>query len=60
VLRPEAPGFVQPRAEELREGLTAAAAPHRERRAALSSALWGQHGTVSGEGQVGVKDRVCP
>jgi len=36
---PELPGFVQPRAEELRGGLMAAAAPHRERRAALSSAL---------------------
>ena len=35
----EAPGFAQHRAEELREGLMAAAAPHRERRAALSSAL---------------------
>ena len=35
----EAPGFAQPRAEELRGGLMAAAAPHRERRAALSSAL---------------------
>ena len=29
----------KPRAEELRRGLMAAAAPHRERRAALSSAL---------------------
>jgi len=35
----EAPGFAQPRAEELRGGLMAATAPHRERRAALSSAL---------------------
>ena len=35
----EAPGFAQPRAEELREGRMAAAAPHREPRAALSSAL---------------------
>ena len=26
------PGFVQPRAEELRGGLMVAAAPHRERR----------------------------
>jgi len=26
----EVPGFVQPRAEELRGGLMAAAAPHRE------------------------------
>jgi len=30
----------QRRAEELRRALMAAAAPHRERRAALSSALW--------------------
>jgi len=28
----EVPGFVQPRAEELRGGLIATAAPHRERR----------------------------
>jgi len=31
--------FAQRRAEELRGGLMAAAAPHREQRAALSSAL---------------------
>jgi len=35
----EAPQCAQPRAEELRRGLMAAAAPHREWRAALSSAL---------------------
>jgi len=35
----EAPVFAQRRAEELRGGLMAAAAPHREQRAALSSAL---------------------
>ena len=35
----EDPWLVQPRAEELRRGLMAAAAPHREWRAALSSAL---------------------
>jgi len=35
----QAPGFAQPRAEELRGGCMAAAAPHREPRAALSSAL---------------------
>ena len=33
------PGFAQPRAEELRVGLMAAAASHRERGAVLSSAL---------------------
>ena len=45
----------------------AAAAPHRERRAALSSALWGpwqclkeQHRAVSGEEQVGVREGLCP
>ena len=37
----EVPGFVQPRAEELRGGLMAAAAPHREWGAALSSAPCG-------------------
>ena len=35
----EVPGCAQHSAAELRGGLTAAAAPHRERRAALSSAL---------------------
>ena len=35
----EVRGCAQHRAEELRGGLMAAAAPHRERRAALSSAL---------------------
>ena len=39
----EVPGLVQPRAEKLRGGLMAAAAPHRERRAALSSALCDSH-----------------
>jgi len=38
----EAPGVSQARTEELRAGLMAAAAPHRERGAALSSALWRQ------------------
>lgn len=36
----EVPGFVQPGAEELREGLMVAAAPHREWKAVLTSALW--------------------
>jgi len=55
----------QRRAEELRRALMAAAAPHRERRAALSSALCQRqgprerHGAVSGEGQRGVRERVC-
>jgi len=31
----EGPGPVQPRAEELRGGLMAAAAPHRERRGSV-------------------------
>ena len=35
----EVPWVAQHRAEELRGGLMVAAAPHRERRAALSSAL---------------------
>jgi len=35
--------FVQCRAEELRGGVMAAAAPHREQRAALSSALCDSH-----------------
>jgi len=35
----EAAGFAQRRAEELRGGLMAAAAPHRELRAAPNSAL---------------------
>ena len=35
----EVPGVAQHRAEELRGGLMVAAAPHRERRAPLSSAL---------------------
>ena len=39
------------RAEELKGGLMAAVAPHRERRAALSSAAWReQHGAVLGGG----------
>jgi len=45
----------------------AAAAPHRERRAALSSALWGpwqclkeQHRAVAGEEQVGGREGLCP
>jgi len=54
----EVPGCAQPRAEELRGGLMAAAAPHRERRAALSSALCDSNSTqgngreLSGEVQV--------
>jgi len=44
----KAPWFAQPRAEELRGGLMAAAAPHRERRG-----LREQHGAASGEGLVG-------
>jgi len=32
------PGCAQPRAEQLRGGFMAATAPHRERRAVLSSA----------------------
>ena len=43
----EAPEVAQPRAEELGGGLTAAANPHREWRAALSSALWGQQQMAS-------------
>jgi len=53
----EVPRCAQPRAEELRGGLMVAAAPHREYRAALSSALKQQqrprerHGAVSGRGR---------
>jgi len=53
------PWFAQPRAEELRGGLMAAAASHSEQRgsAELCSVLQRQglrerHGAVSGEGQV--------
>ena len=61
----EVRGCAQHRAEELRGGLMAAAAPHRERRAALSSALCDSdraEGTawscVRG-GQLGVRDGGC-
>ena len=65
----EAPGFAQRIAEMLRGGLMAAAAPHEvSGGAVLSSALCDsdrargnreRHGAVSGEGQLGVRDRVC-
>mgnify|MGYP001858632796 CR=1 FL=1 len=63
------PWFAQPRAEELMGGLTEAAAPHMEQRgsAELCSVCQRQglrepreeYGAVSGEGQLGVRDRVC-
>ena len=55
-----AAGFVQPRAEELRGGLMAPAAPHREwRGSAELCCLWQQrqHGAVPGEGQAGARKR---
>ena len=62
---PELPGFVQPRAEELRGGLMAAAAPHRERRAALSSALCDSDGArgngmelCQGRGRLDIRKRM--
>ena len=62
----EVPGCAQPRAEELRKGLMAAAAPHREQSGSAElCSLWHRygprewHGAVSGEGQLGVRDRVC-
>jgi len=63
----EVPWFVQPRAEELRGGLTATAAPHRERRGSIELCSLvtetGPEGTawsyvVSGEGQGGVNKKV--
>jgi len=55
--------FVGPRTEELRGGLMAATAPHREwRGSAELRSLWqwqglgDRHGAVSGEGQVGVRE----
>jgi len=57
------PGLTQSR---LRAALMAAAGPHGKRRAMQSSALGGQqqgpreqHGAVSEEGRVGVRERVC-
>jgi len=62
----EAPWLAQRRTEELRGGLMAAAAPHRERRgsAELCSLLQRQGpreqcGAVSGEGNLGVRERFC-
>ena len=56
---------LQLRVEELSRGLMADAAPHRERKAVLSSApcdsdraRWNGM-ELSGEGQLGVRDRVC-
>jgi len=50
------PRIAQPRAEELRGGLMEAAAPHREWRGSAEFCYLGprgQHGPVSGKGQVG-------
>ena len=57
------PGFAQLRAEELRGGLMAATAPHREWRAALSSALCDSNrpeGTAWSCIRGGLRERLCP
>ena len=61
----EAPLCAQRRAEELKGGLMAAAAPRRKRRGSTElcslfqrQGPWERHGAVSGEGQMGVRDRV--
>jgi len=60
------PRCAQRRAEELRGGLMAAAAPHREGRGSAElCSVWQRQGprerlgAVSGEGQLGVADRGC-
>ena len=58
----EIPGFAQPRAELLRGGLMAAAAPHMERRGSAElCSVWQRqgprkrHGTLSGRVRVDIR-----
>ena len=62
----EVPWCIQPKAEELSGGLMAAAALHMERRGSAELCSLRQRqgprerrGAVSGEGQLGVRGRVC-